>query len=76
MAEMKYKLLQPINYYSKRYHKWVRLEVGYPSDGATGVKDIKGPILRSDSACAQALHELLPLDAKHVEVYQYAVEMV
>jgi hypothetical protein len=41
---MKYKLLVPINYYSKRYKKWVRLPIWYLSDGATGVKDIKGPV--------------------------------
>lgn len=41
---MKYILLRQIDYYSKRYDKFVKLRIGYRSDGATGVVDISGPI--------------------------------
>ena len=37
---MKYKLVTPRRYYSERYSKWVYLEFGYLSDGATGAFDI------------------------------------
>ena len=37
---MKYELLEEINYYSKRYKKWVYIPVGRRSDGATGAKDL------------------------------------
>lgn len=37
---MKYRLLQEINYYSTRYHKWIMVPVGYESDGATFAKDL------------------------------------
>lgn len=44
VSKYKYKLLQPIRYWSKRYQKWIKLPVGYLSDGATGAIDIDGPI--------------------------------
>jgi hypothetical protein len=37
---MKYKLLYPINYFSRRYAKWVHVPAGRLSDGATGAKDL------------------------------------
>jgi hypothetical protein len=37
---MKYRLLQEIHYYSKRYKKWVFVPAGSTSDGATGAKDL------------------------------------
>ena len=39
-----YLLCECINYYSPRYKKWVRLPIGYPSDGATCAPDLTGPI--------------------------------
>ncbi len=36
----KYRLLEPIKYYCKRYDKYISLSVGYLSDGATGAFDI------------------------------------
>lgn len=35
-----YVLDNEINYYSRRYHHWVRVPIGYLSDGATGAFDI------------------------------------
>ncbi len=40
----KYYTLEQICYYSKRYNNWIIVEKGYPTDGATGAKDILGPI--------------------------------
>ena len=37
----KYKLLEPISYYSEYYDKNVSLPVGYLSDGASGAADIR-----------------------------------
>lgn len=37
---MKYRLLSSRRYYSKRYDKYVNLQAGMLSDGATGAKDI------------------------------------
>lgn len=31
---------EPIHYFSKRYNKYVTVPVDYPSDGATGARDI------------------------------------
>ncbi len=39
-GEKPYKLLEPINYYSKRYKKYVTCAAGMRSDGATGAFDI------------------------------------
>mgnify|MGYP000630768381 CR=1 FL=1 len=36
----KYRLLTPRRYYSKKHRKWVFLEKGFLSDGATGAFDI------------------------------------
>ena len=36
----KYRLKTPRRYYSKRYDKWVNLELNMLSDGATGAMDI------------------------------------
>jgi hypothetical protein len=36
----RFELIDRIDYYSKRYKKWVRIDPGYRSDGATGVVDI------------------------------------
>jgi hypothetical protein len=44
MGEKIYLLCQDINYYSDRFGKWVHIPWGYPSDGATGAPDLKGPI--------------------------------
>ena len=43
---MRIKYVNPfrIRYYSSRYKKWVIVEKGYPSDGATGAIDIKNSI--------------------------------
>ena len=38
---IKYLLLDRINYFSKRYSKWITCEQGMPSDGATGAKDLR-----------------------------------
>ena len=35
-----YKASMCFGYYSKKYKKWVAIEEGYPSDGATGAWDI------------------------------------
>ena len=37
----KYRLSVPYSYYSERYGKWVHLEAGFKSDGATCAKDLK-----------------------------------
>ena len=36
----KYKLIGHYSYYSPRYKKWVHLQSGFMSDGATGAKDL------------------------------------
>ena len=36
-----YKLLTEIIYYSKRYNKVIKCDIGMRSDGATGARDIK-----------------------------------
>ena len=40
MSKVKYYCPRMLEYYSKRYTKWVTVEEGYPSDGATGAIDI------------------------------------
>jgi hypothetical protein len=40
MGRIKYRLPYNIRYYSKRYKKWVHVDKGFPSDGATGAIDI------------------------------------
>ena len=40
VAPHKYRLLEQIEYFSERYEKWVVVEVGFVSDGATGAADL------------------------------------
>lgn len=44
MSRIKYTNPKKIVYYSERYSKYVIVEKGYPSDGATGAIDIKNSI--------------------------------
>lgn len=39
-----YILSRPIRYFSPRYKRWVFVPEGRDSDGATGAKDLTGPI--------------------------------
>lgn len=41
MVVKRYKLQHKIRYFSLRYKKWITVPKGYPSDGATGARDIK-----------------------------------
>jgi len=40
----KYQLIDKIDYYSKRYNKYINVPKGYKSDGATGAIDIEDSI--------------------------------
>ena len=53
-----YRVLQNIAYYSERYHKWIGVEAGDRSDGATYVKDIKSfGWLFHDELCNEGIFE-------------------
>ena len=42
--KLEYELSQHIEYYSKRYNRTISVPIGRESDGATGAKDLEGPI--------------------------------
>jgi len=44
LSRIKYIRQKKISYWSKRYNKWVIVEEGRPSDGATGAIDIENSI--------------------------------
>ena len=46
--DYKYQLIEEVGYLSRRYNQFVWMPKGYKSDGASGARDVDGPLVVRD----------------------------